>query len=129
MTAIDQQTRRMARTGLTALDEALACPGYTLYAPLFGPGTVYLLDLHGQEVHRWQLPYPPGLYGYLLPNGHLFYMGKVRDETWERFPSWQRSKGGALLRGRRGAVTPARKNVRGEEKERYLAHSNAKTAH
>src|SRR2546427_8121363 len=30
MMPIDQQTRRrMARTGLTALDEALACPGYT----------------------------------------------------------------------------------------------------
>jgi hypothetical protein len=98
MTTIDQQTRRrMARTGLTALDEALACPGYTLYAPMFGPGTVYLLDLHGQEVHRWQTPYPPGLYGYLLPNGHLFYLGKVRDQTWERFPSWQRFKGGVLL--------------------------------
>jgi hypothetical protein len=95
---IDQQTRhRMARTGLTALDEALACPGYVLYAPMFGRGNVYLLDLHGQEVHQWQLPYPPGLYGYLLPNGNLFYLGKLHDETWDRFPSWHRFKGGVLL--------------------------------
>jgi hypothetical protein len=98
MMPIDQQTRRrMARTGLTALDEARACPGYVLYAPMFGPGNVYLLDLHGQEVHQWQLPYPPGLYGYLLPNGNLFYLGKLHDETWDRFPSWHRFKGGVLL--------------------------------
>jgi outer membrane protein assembly factor BamB len=62
-----------------------------------GPGTVYLLDLHGREVHRWELPYPPGLYGYLLPNGHLFYLGKIHDETWDRFPLWHRFKGGILL--------------------------------
>ena len=98
MTTIDPQTRRrIARTGLTALDETRACPGYTLYTPIFGSGTVYLLDLHGQEVHRWELPYPPGLYGYLLPNGHLFYLGKLHDETWECFPSWHRFKGGILL--------------------------------
>jgi len=100
MTTIDQQTRRrMARTGLIALDETLACPGYTLYAPMFGPGTVYLLDLQGREVHRWELPHPPGLYSYLLPDGHLFYLGKLRDETWDRFPLWHRFKGGVLLEG------------------------------
>jgi len=85
MTLIDQQTRRrVARTGLTALDETRACPGYTLYTPMFGDGTVYLLDLHGKEVHRWELPHPPVLYGYLLSNGCLFYLGKLRDETWDR---------------------------------------------
>ena|ERR1043166_5866706 len=98
MTTIDPQTRRrLARTGLTALDETRACPGYTLYTPIFGSGTVYLLNLHGQEVHRWEIPYPPGLYGDLLPNGHLFYLGKLHDETWECFPSWHRFKGGILL--------------------------------
>jgi outer membrane protein assembly factor BamB len=98
MTTVDQQTRRrIARTGLTALDEARACPSYTLYASHNGPGIVYLLDLQGREVHRWTLPYPPGLYGYLLPNGNLFYMGKVHDQTWDRFPSWHRFKGGVLL--------------------------------
>jgi len=64
---------------------------------MYGSGTVYLIDLEGSEVHRWDLPYPPGLYGYLLPNGNLFYMGKVRDETWERFPLWKYFKGGVIL--------------------------------
>ncbi|MCY3691011.1 MAG: aryl sulfotransferase, partial [Chloroflexi bacterium] len=78
---IDQQTRRrIARTGLTAHDPAQASPGYTLYAPLSGNGEVYLLDANGAVAHQWQMPYPPGLYGYLLPNGNLFYGGKVRDD-------------------------------------------------
>ena len=99
MSAIDQQTRRrILRTGLTALDEQRACPGYVLYTPLYSSGEVYLINLQGVEVHRWDMPYPPGLYGYLLPNGNLFYMGAVQDATQEdRFPSWKRFNGGVLL--------------------------------
>ena len=98
MPNLDPQTRRrMAATGLTALDESRACPGYVVYAPMSGSGQVYLLDLRGNPVHQWQLPHPPGLYGYLLPNGNLFYGGKTRDDTWERFPSWKRFKGGVML--------------------------------
>ena len=98
MTIIDQQTRRrMARTGLTAFDPDKACPGYVLYTPMASPGDVYLVDMEGNVAHQWAMPHPPGLYGYLLPNGNLFYGGKVRDETWERFPSWKRFKGGVML--------------------------------
>ena len=98
MSAIDQQTRRrMARTGLVALDEERACPGYVLFTPLMGLGTAYLIDLKGQAVHRWNLPYPPGLYGYLLPNNNLFYMGKMHDETWDLWPHWHIIKGGVFL--------------------------------
>lgn len=98
MTTIDQQTRRrMARTGLTAIDHERACPGYTLYTPIFGNGTVYLLNLEGNEAHTWKLPHQPGLWGYLLPNGNLFYMAKVKDKTWEHFPALQTFKGGLLL--------------------------------
>ena len=98
MTTADQQTRRrIGRTGLTACVEDKVCPGYLLYAPMSGDGAVYLVDMQGNQVHRWDLPHPPGLYGYLLPNGNLFYGGKTRDETWERFPSWKRFKGGVML--------------------------------
>ena len=62
-----------------------------------GPGDVYLLNLDGEEVHHWQLPDPPGLYGYLLPNGNLFYGGKLRDAEWDRFQSWKRFKGGVMM--------------------------------
>ena len=98
MTTVDQQTRRrLTRTGLTALDRDRACPGYLLYTPMFGDGEVYLLDLEGAEVHRWVMPYSPGLYAYLLPNGNLFYLGKVEDDTLDRVPLWPGFKGGVLL--------------------------------
>ena len=98
MTAIDPQTRqRLMRTGLTALDENLACPGYVLFAPMTGAGDVYLVDLHGTEVHHWKLAYPPGLWGYLLPNGNLFYAGQVRDGAWDQLPFGPRFKGGVML--------------------------------
>ncbi len=95
---IDDQTRsRNTKTGLTARYRERACPGYTLYAPRNGPGDVYLLTLDGEEVHHWAMPDPPGLYGYLLPNGNLFYGGKLRDEMWDRFQSWKRFKGGVMM--------------------------------
>ncbi len=99
MTNTDQQTRRRtARTGLTALDKDRASPGYTLYTPTPGPGVVYLLDQGGSEVHRWELPYPPGLYGYLLPNGNLFYMGKIVGGAGSgHSPFWNLWNGGVLL--------------------------------
>ena len=78
MTHIDQQTRRrIMRTGLTALDRERACPGHILYTPMSGEGEVYLIDLESEIVHRWDLPHPPGPYGYLLPNGNLFYLARV----------------------------------------------------
>ena len=93
-----QTRRRIARTGLTAYDPSKASPGYTLYAPLSGNGEVYLLDPNGEVAHQWNMPYPPGLYGYLLPNGNLFYGGKVRDDGgWDIFEAMKRFKGGVML--------------------------------
>ena len=98
MANVDQQTqRRTTRLGLTAHDPEKTCPGYFLYTPMAGLGDVYLLDMEGNVAHKWRLPYPPGLYGYLLPNGNLFYGGKVVDETWDRFPAWKRFKGGVII--------------------------------
>ncbi|HTT80499.1 MAG TPA: aryl-sulfate sulfotransferase [Stellaceae bacterium] len=96
MTSVDQQKIRRARTGLIAHDPALAQPGYTLFAPMFGDGSVYLIDMAGEMAHRWMLPHPPGLYGYLLDNGNLFYTGKVMDDL-DRFEAWRRFKAGAAL--------------------------------
>lgn len=96
MTTIDQQKIRRARTGLIACDPVSAQPGYTLFTPMFGDGTAYLVDINGEVAHRWRLPYRPGLYGYLLDNGHLFYGGKVMDDL-DRFEAWPRFKAGAAL--------------------------------
>ena len=79
---VDQQTwRRVAKTGLTALDREKVCPGYFLYSPYNGDGNgkglTFLCDMEGNELHRWNPPTPPGSWGYLLPDGNLFYMAKA----------------------------------------------------
>jgi len=96
---VDQTTlRRTRRLGLTGHEPSKAYQGYTLFAPMFGEGTVYLVDMQGEVVHTWQAPYPPGDYGYLLPNGNLFYNGKTPPQTpGEYFPAWPIFKGGAML--------------------------------
>src|SRR5262245_50548596 len=96
MALVDQQKIRRSRTGLIAHDPARAQSGYTLFAPMLGDGTVFLVDMDGKVAHTWRLPFRPGLYGYLLDNGHLFYGGKVMDDLG-RFEAWPRFKGGAVL--------------------------------
>jgi hypothetical protein len=97
MTTVDQQKIRRTRTGLIAHDPALAQPGYTLFAPMAGDDrTVYLIDMNGTIAHRWRMPHRPGLYGYLLDNGNLFYTGKVMEDLG-RFEAWRRFKAGAAL--------------------------------
>ena len=93
---VDQQRVRRTRTGLIARDPDLAQPGFTLFTPMFGDGTVYLVDGDGAVAHTWRLPHRPGLYGYLLDNGHLFYSGKVADSD-QRFEAWDRFRAGAAL--------------------------------
>ena len=95
---VDQTTlRRTRKLGLTAHEPSKAYPGYTLYAPMFGEGTVYLLDMQGEVAHTWQAPFEPGDYAYLLPNGNLFFLGKTPAPRDELFPAWPVFKGGILL--------------------------------
>ena len=47
------------------------CPGFTL-VPTFRGRNVHLIDIDGNEVHRWNLPGRLGSLAYLLPNGNLF---------------------------------------------------------
>jgi Arylsulfotransferase (ASST) len=93
---IDQLTlRRIMRTGLTAHNPAKALEGYILYCPLNTPLTL-LLDRKGEVVHRWTHDVDAGQWAYLLPNGNLFYMAKVRDENWQLWPTFRYFKGGAM---------------------------------
>jgi Arylsulfotransferase (ASST) len=91
---VDQNPIRRRGTGLRALDATRASAGFTLFAPLTGDGTVYLIDLQGIVVHTWKMPYPAGLYGYLTERGTLFYNGKIPNET---FLGKAPFKGGAAL--------------------------------
>lgn len=80
--SVDQNSIRRRGTGLRALDATRASAGFTMFAPVFGDGSVYLIDLEGKVVHTWKMPYPPGLYGYLSEKGTLFYNGKIPNETF-----------------------------------------------
>lgn len=77
--------------GLTTYKADRAYHGYTLLAPLEGTG-VYLLDMQGDIVHRWQLPSRPGDYGYLLDDGNL--LAGVRTAEG---PVSFAGKGGAIV--------------------------------
>ncbi len=96
MASVEQDKRKRQGTGLRALDPERVCPGLTLFAPLTADTTVYLIDLEGNVVNTWAMPYPPGLYGYLTDSGTLFYNGKVLDDS-SFFANALRWKGGAAL--------------------------------
>jgi Arylsulfotransferase (ASST) len=95
LTAVEQNTLKRRGVGLRACDTERACPGYTLFAPCFEQNrTVYLIDLRGEVVHTWQMPYAPGLSGYLTGRGTLIYNGRSLEEGFlSRFPF----KGGVIL--------------------------------
>jgi hypothetical protein len=58
---VEQNTLKRRGVGLRAFDPERACPGFTLFAPVFEQNrTVYLIDLQGEVVHTWQLPHAPG---------------------------------------------------------------------
>ena len=78
---IESTTIKRRGTGLRGYDPARAFPGFTLFAPSAQTNrTVYLIDLRGEVVHTWDMPYPPG-YGYLTDRGTLFYNGKIPNES------------------------------------------------
>jgi hypothetical protein len=65
MPPVEQIKLKRSGVGLRALDRDRAWPGFTLFAPQSGGGKIYLIDLEGKVIHTWQMPYPPGNYGYL----------------------------------------------------------------
>ena len=93
---VEQNRAKRSGVGLRACDPDRACPGYTLFAPHTSERTVYLVDLEGRIAHSWELPYPPGLYGYLTHRGTLFFNGRT-DEAPSEFLAHGPWKGGAAL--------------------------------
>jgi hypothetical protein len=96
MPLVEQNKIKRSGIGVRALNRNRVFPGFTLFAPLTANGTVYLIDLEGTVVHTWQMPYPPGMYGYLTDRGTLFYNGKTSDEP-TRYVNRKPGKGGAAL--------------------------------
>jgi hypothetical protein len=68
--------------GFRGYDPDRAFHGFTLFAPSANTNkTVYVIDLPGNVVHSWDMPYPPG-YGYLTDRGTLFYNGKIPNPSF-----------------------------------------------
>ena len=77
---------RTALRGVLLHDTSKAYNSYTLFGMAWS-NTVWLLDMEGQVVHRWQLRYGLGMYGILLPNGNLFYAGITKSPEELGLPS------------------------------------------
>jgi hypothetical protein len=86
---------KRAGVGLRAWDPDKACPGLTLFTPTGPDSTVYLIDLGGEILHTWCMPYP-ALYGYMTERGTLVYNGRI-DGPHHSFLSSTPWKGGVLL--------------------------------
>jgi hypothetical protein len=122
--SVDQITyRRMMRSGVTAHDPDLAEPGYVLFSPPGDDGTTVLIDMEGNVVHQWHHDLSPGAYGYLLPNGNLFYNAKwLDDATVDIFEVWPFLKGGEM-----SEVTPEG-DVVWRHREEFHHHDGRRTA-
>ena len=80
---IEPNTIKRRGVGLRGYDRARAFSGFTLFAPDGKPDhkTVYLIDMEGNAVHTWEMPYAVGLTAFLTDRGTLFYNGNVPKPT------------------------------------------------
>jgi len=92
---IEPTTIKRRGVGLRGYDPERAFDGFTLFSPLPTTNkTVYLIDILGNVVHTWEMPYPPGQSGYLTERGTLFYNGQIPNATHVGRAPY---KGGAAL--------------------------------
>ncbi len=62
--------------------------GFTLFSPMTEvPGNVWLIDMQGRLVHRWQIPGWIRMHPVLLPNGNILFglytgKGAIPESEW-----------------------------------------------
>ncbi|HVN24673.1 MAG TPA: aryl-sulfate sulfotransferase [Syntrophorhabdales bacterium] len=78
-------------TGLLRWDKTKAFNGYTLYATPYTKD-VYLIDMEGNLIHKWETDNLNGLYAVLLPNGNILRGACVN----ERFAVYFGGSSGSL---------------------------------
>lgn len=83
-------------TGILTYDKNKTYEGYTLFSPMIGSKTTYLMDMEGQIVHTWETDYRPGLYAELLPNGNLLRAGRPDQKKLMEEKSGKKIKKGEL---------------------------------
>lgn len=72
------------KKGVTHFEPGRAWDGLTLFAPMYGRN-VWLIDMDGTIVHRWQTENLPGNYGELLANGRLIFAGRTMPPAIPEF--------------------------------------------
>ena len=77
-------------TGLLQADRDRATPGYRMFSPL-GIAKTFVINMHGDVVHAWDLPFEPGNFGCLLRNGNMLSASRTPDG-----PKGLPAKGGLL---------------------------------
>ena len=77
---------------VTRYNPAKTYHGYTLFGPM-ATNQVYLVDMEGRFVHRWQTPRSLSLQGKLLSNGNLLVGQRIPDGPIFDMPG----SGGELL--------------------------------
>jgi hypothetical protein len=78
---------RTSLQGVTYHNRTKTYGGYTLFAPVCGPGDVWLIDMEGRFVHHWRMPYSPGAHGIFLPSGNLLYLCRIVGGPLDDFGS------------------------------------------
>jgi hypothetical protein len=84
-------------TGVTKYVKKKSYSGFTLWCSLAGNGTVNLMDMRGNIVHKWSNRFAPGLYAELLENGNLLYSGRTKIGYGSAKNHHMSGKGGILL--------------------------------
>jgi hypothetical protein len=84
-----------ALKGVTYHNRCKTNPGYTLFSTY--THDVWLIDMEGDIVNRWRMPYTPGAHQWLLPNGNLLFAGMYRSHTDLGLPVEMAGIGGVVL--------------------------------
>jgi hypothetical protein len=69
---------RTSLKGINFYDSSKAYKGFTLVTPADGTGA-WLIDMMGNYVNHWKIPFSPAYDAKLLPNGNLLYAGKTKE--------------------------------------------------
>lgn len=86
---------RTALKGVTHYDSSKTFNGYTLFG-ICWDNQVWLIDMEGHIVHKWQLPQGLALYGILLPSSNLLYAGITKSPAELGLPSFGAVTAGGL---------------------------------
>jgi hypothetical protein len=86
---------KSAYKGVTYYDEKKSAGGYTLFSTY--NYDVWLIDMEGNIVNRWRMPYSPGSHQWLLPTGNMLHAGMIKSHEEMGLPVEMTAIGGVLV--------------------------------